>query len=306
MKKLFLFFNNYGESNATFDAINAIKCCKAECVFKPVNKIFRAIRRFHVHSGLPGIGFWLLDWKNHLDEIDICVCIASKYSPRILKYIKHKNKNIKCINYFWDPIPLSGYPVVDSKYFENWSFYINDTYEYVMKFNPQFFIHNAKLPETPTNYDIIYMGADRQGRYKGRTELIIKYYNLFNEMNIKSYIHYLTKSKEVPHEIRKDRHVTGKEAELVWAQGKAVLELVEPDVRWSTLRPLFALYNHKKLITNNPEIINEKFYSKENIFILGVDDISKLREFLDSDFVPVPDEIMRYYSVEQWCRRFEN
>ena len=83
-----------------------------------------------------------------------------------------------------------------------------------------------------------------------------------------------------------------------------VVDIVEKEIQWQTLRPLLALTNKKKLITNNVGIRNEKYYSPDNIFILGEDDSEKLKDFVNSDFVSIDPNDLNYYNASSWLSRF--
>ena len=71
-----------------------------------------------------------------------------------------------------------------------------------------------------------------------------------------------------------------------------------------TLRPLEALYFGKKLIVNSPDIINEMFYNPQNIFIWGKDNTDDLYDFIMSPYVPASQEVLNYYDINSWVRRF--
>ena len=71
-----------------------------------------------------------------------------------------------------------------------------------------------------------------------------------------------------------------------------------------TLRPLEALYFRKKLVTNFKDIKGENFYSKENIFILGDDDLSILKEFIESPFTEISQKILDQYTSKAWYQKF--
>lgn len=304
MNKLFLFFNDANNENVILDIISKYDGCSAECVLTPVNKILRCVRKLHFYSGLPGIGVWMRDWKEKLNEIDVCVCIASNYSPRILKWIKRKHMSIKCINYYWDVVSVSGYPVEDNELFENWSFNREDCNKYGMKYSPQFFAEDVRLNCNTLCYDITYVGADRNGRLKERAKLVSKYYRLFEESGIISFFYFVSNSDEVPQEIRKSELISEIEYYNICSKGRAILDLVESDIKWMTFRPLLALSNGIKLVTNNDNIVYEPFYRKENIFVLEKDEIGCLKEFIESDFLPYENGELDQYSVRNWCERF--
>ena len=98
---LFLFFNNPQNNNIFLEWFNRENGIRGECVFKPVGILCRIIRRFHLYSGLPGIGIWFYQWHKEIRPGKKIVCIASKYSPRILKWIKKKEPSVMLINYYW-------------------------------------------------------------------------------------------------------------------------------------------------------------------------------------------------------------
>ena len=78
------------------------------------------------------------------------------------------------------------------------------------------------------------------------------------------------------------------------------------DVTLSTkgisLRPMEALFFSKKLITNNPNIKQERLYHPDNVFIWGEDDITQLHNFVMKPFHPLPTDD-REWSYWQQSRR---
>ena len=76
---------------------------------------------------------------------------------------------------------------------------------------------------------------------------------------------------------------------------------------YNTENPLHwfvTITNYKSLFcSNNNTYI---FYNKNNIFILGEDKISRLNEFLYSDYSKIPNKIIDYYCFENWLQRIIN
>ena len=110
--------------------------------------------------------------------------------------------------------------------------------------------------------------------------------------------------KNRPFELKK--YLNEEEYYKVLMQSKAILDITEPGNEWLTLRPVEALYLGKKLITNNRFITEEKLYCKKNVFILGADPIGKLKDFIESGYEPMNQEIKDYYSALTWLNRFMN
>ena len=81
---------------------------------------------------------------------------------------------------------------------------------------------------------------------------------------------------------------------------KCVLDIVQRGQSGLTLRPIEALLNSKKLITDNVAVERYDFYDPRNIFILGKDDESRIKEFVDSPFVEVPESVIEKYEFGNW------
>ena len=89
------------------------------------------------------------------------------------------------------------------------------------------------------------------------------------------------------------------------SKSKSVLDIVADGQFGLTLRPLEALYFRKKLITNDKLIVERDFYRKENIFILGYDDIRDLKCFLNTPFEDINEEILEKYDFNRWISKFK-
>lgn len=81
---------------------------------------------------------------------------------------------------------------------------------------------------------------------------------------------------------------------------RCIIDIVQFNQYDITLRPLESLACKRKLITNNIHIKEYPFYSPNNIFIWGDDEINKLNIFLDSPFQDVDKEILEKYDINYW------
>ncbi|MCI9370210.1 MAG: hypothetical protein HFH65_07830 [Lachnospiraceae bacterium] len=297
---LILFFNNANEENLFLDLLNKYPQIESDCTFKWVNRFFRIIRRIHFKSNLPGTGIWLNKWKKDIYQKKCIICNATYYSPKILKWIRKKNSKVKLINYYWDIIEISKYPIKKSKDFSNWSFNKKDCIQYKMNYNPQFYLNTMYLSKVEVIYDIVYVGAEHVNRRK----ILEKYIELFKKMNLKYFLYLVTPCIKADFDIYHKEKLDEKNFNYIMSQGKAILEIIDAGFEWETQRPLLALSNNKKLITNNINIKREKYYSPDNIFILGSDNEKDLIGFLNKPFKTISADIMNYYNVEEWIQRF--
>ena len=69
-----------------------------------------------------------------------------------------------------------------------------------------------------------------------------------------------------------------------------------------TFRIFEAIGLHKKIITNNPDIINYDFYDPQNILIIDLKNIIIPTSFLTSKYNPIPIEIYRKYTLNTWVK----
>jgi hypothetical protein len=72
--------------------------------------------------------------------------------------------------------------------------------------------------------------------------------------------------------------------------------------RGLTFRVFEAMGFHKKLITNNPDIINYDFYDPQNILIIDENNINIPDSFLYSSYNPIPKKIYEKYTLTTWVK----
>jgi hypothetical protein len=57
---------------------------------------------------------------------------------------------------------------------------------------------------------------------------------------------------------------------------------------------------NRKIITANPYVNQYDFYNPNNILVLN-EDLSNLEQtFFETDYEPIPEEIYRKYTLENW------
>ena len=72
------------------------------------------------------------------------------------------------------------------------------------------------------------------------------------------------------------------------------------------MRVMEAIFFKKKLITNNKEILNAEFYNVSNYFVLGYDNLSDLRKWLDIPYNNINiEQYQEKYSVKKWYEQLK-
>ena len=186
--------------------------------------------------------------------------------------------------------------------YEVWSFDEKDCISYHMNYNQTMF-PAIPMKRIIRKYDVVYLGLD-----KGRFNYISDLDKRLQEIGINTFLKFFklngTKEEKNKYELNKYmEYPIFLQHEL---QGKAILEVVQKNQSSMTWRPLEAMYYGRKLITNYVAVKELSFYNKNNIFVLGEDDLNSIKEFLNSPFEKVSNEIIEEYIFYKWVQRFFN
>lgn len=183
------------------------------------------------------------------------------------------------------------------------SFDKGDCEKYSLLYGPQYisdaFIRNKKPLMIDT--DVFFAGKD-----KGRIKEILDIEKMLNELGLSTCFWILGEKRNKYNDIEKRKlmkqSVPYSKIIQQNQRSKAILEVMQKGQRGLTYRPIEALHLQKKLITNFVEIKNYDFYNKNNIFILGEDDLSNLKKFVNSPYEPIDLNIVKKYTFTGWLK----
>lgn len=266
------------------------------------NYLIRFLRKISFKKNLPIKTLFLGSWKNKLDYYDLIIIIRDPYGEELAKYINH-HSDVKVILYFMDPYNKSvfinkGYRHKNCVY----SSFEKETcnmYGYI--YNP-LFCFREHTEKTTDKRDVFFIGTN-----KGRLKEIIKLEKKFEELGLKSYFH-VCKSPGNLYDDEKNykykKKITYPELLEYARSSKALLELLPEGQYDMTLRGYEAYFLKKKLITNNVKVTDYAFYEKDNVFILGVDAIENLPDFLNKEYKEhiVPE--MEECEFGNWIKKY--
>ena len=267
--------------------------------FRSTNILGRILRRPSFPNDF--ISFWLEDWKTQLDKYESIIVFDNQYSKFILKYISKKiRKDQSLIMWYWNPVSLTQKYYTPADIFpitkNIWTFDPEDSKKYGLKFNTTFFSHDVRLPQMNIEYDVYFIGKN-----KGRETVLNQLENDFKNQKISSNIIIISDDKN---QQPKTNLISYQQNLENIAKSKVIIEILQKGQSGNSLRPLEAIFLKKKLITNNKFISNELFYDRDNIFILGDDSADDLLRFINTPFKEYPSEIIDYYTISSWLRRF--
>lgn len=255
-------------------------------IFTPQNIIFKILMKMNLANLMFG------KWIKNLNEYKYVILGENYYSFKISKYIKKYNKDIKIIMFFMNTINDDySYILNDSNIDEFWTFDKEDAIKYNINYNTQFYTNEIISTKTKIDNEVIYLGRD-----KGRNKILYELKNILDKNNITNNFFIINNEKDC---MKYDEYL-----QLVF-KSNCIVDINKENQIGLSLRPLESLFFEKKLITNNLDILNYKFYNSNNIFLLGYDNIHNLKEFVKSPYIPIDEEIVNYYSYKEWLNRFE-
>ncbi len=225
-------------------------------------------------------------------DADVLIVFDS-ISIEFLRWLKKHNPDKRIVLWYWNPAYLTIDPNKVPEGIEKWSYSQSDCEKYGMRFNTQFcFPERYSASEDPAEpiYDVLFVGTD-----KGRREAIESCRRMLDECGFRSFFRIVTQ--------RSDYIPYGRLIELT-QQSRCILDYCVQDDVGMSLRALEALLLSKKVITNNKMYVHEKYYHPQNVFILGIDDISRLKDFIESPLAEIDADTKRYYSFSEWINRF--
>ncbi len=300
MKNKILFIGNTDMNRTMFEGNRCVDCREGFWSHALLNRMMRRIR--------PLVGLSLSDWKRDLGSYGCVVISDQGYRNGMVPYLKKKDAKCRVIVYLRNSMmSIHSYKYkIDFEEIRNfgaelWSYNKNDCKEYGYRYNRQFF--NPYLPKRygcgQCDFDLVFLGDE-----KGRGSTLDRIYTLCTAQGIKTYFNIIGSTAGYNRNIG-NRFMPYKEyLQKIVARSRAVLDIVTEINYGLTLRPLEAVFFRKKLVTTYKEIKYEDFYKKENIFIIGEDRWSDLKDFIMSPYEEVDRKICERYTVASWYQTF--
>lgn len=229
------------------------------------------------------------------------------YHPSYFELIRKKAN--KLIAYQWDglvrfPHVIPLIPIFDKFYV----FDQEDTAQKgVSKWVTNFYFETPNEQPPKQLYDLYYIGVYVENRMEdillllgelnahdlnARVDLLIHHdFQIPSALAEVKGLHFITEAKSY------------EETLALSLTSKLLIDFVNKEHKGLSFRCFEALYFEKKIITTNPTIKNYDFYNPQNVFILGEDSIDRLKDFVTSEYVEVPEDIKAYYAFSNWMER---
>lgn len=290
-----------------------------EEVYKKVfsSKLYNKIRRRTPKWAYCYFGI-LNNWKYKLNSYDKIVILDSAYSRQIDFFLKSYRG--KAYFFMWN-VMHPDFELAENqmqlvyKGLKKYSYSRVDCKKHSIYFNTTMYIPKREylkdsfLNKKEWTYDVIFIGLVIRNRVDQLDDIL----NVFSKQKISFYIYGVEDKKKEKRNVKPanytlhDKYLSYEKYLKLLMESRAVLDVAKYDNEGDgiSLRAMESIFYHKKFITTNPQVKEEKFYNRKNVFIIGEDDEDTLKDFIMEPYEDIPKEIEDYYLVENWVDRFE-
>lgn len=210
--------------------------------------------------------------------------------------------------YNYDSVARVGMPTNYEKiYKEVFSFDDGDIKKYGFKHAPNF----NYISETPliTDDNLEHLAFTIQSIDYERMHILSKIADAFDLIGAYNYL-FLIKDK--PHrDVNKNIHFIDhykslNEVEKYTQNSKIIIDLIRVEQSGLSFRFYEAMAYQKKMITTNANVKNYDFYNPNNILVIDENHVEISKEFLESPYQPLPEEIYKKYTLDSWIKKVFN
>lgn len=310
-KKKLLYLNN-GKADALFYDCKLPDNLRVCNLYKNGNFFQKAVQRLVVKWHIPFYRFVFGDWYRQQVSYDVVVIEALRGKKNVVPILKRRFPESRIILWHWNKMFENSIRPEDSvcSGCELWSFDPEDCKKYNMKFNSQWYNINIRdkiLPKRRAGdvscaTDVFFVGAA-----KSRIGKLSYVKKVLEEAGLTTDFYVVGRETGDCAAGISVKHVSLPYEEILnrIEASSAILDITTEGQSGLSLRPLEALVFQKKLITDNSSIKNYKFYNKDNIFIIGGQTKpNELYDFVKAPFIPVDEEVVRFFGLERWLERF--
>ena len=248
--------------------------------------------------------------KNHQNgEFDyILICRGEAFTPQSITLFRNAFPGVKIILYFWDILRCAdlrnNIPYADKAF----SFDPDDVNNNEgLIFRPTFFVpdYEKSIPDISKENDIVFIGTLHSDRHKILKKIETSFshsgFNLFSYLYVPSIFVFIKDSIiKFPYiKLNKVRFnpISLNNTVKLLEKSKAILDINYTNQRSLSTRAFEAMAARVKYITTNPDVQTYDFYNPNNILVIDKDNANIPKQFLDTPFQPIPNEIMYKYSV---------
>ena len=249
------------------------------------------------------------------EQYDFVLAIVGRdIDPELFARFKEKQKKAKFILYIWDDLHITkkfNFDAISPYFDEIVSYCPQDSEKYGFRYRPTFYTNYYLYKGQKKQYQISMMGTSHSGRVNIWCNLINKY----NTFLSKTYLYLVCgtvkdllmgkiflKKQGLKSEDLHIFSVSLKDSAEIMMRSQITLDIPQTGQMGVTMRTYESIAAKTKLITTNPYVKDYDFYNPNNICIIDKDNPEVPKEFWDTPFEEVDEQIMEKYTVKQWVK----
>ena len=249
-----------------------------------------------------------LDKLGHQDQI--LVLNADTFDHSTLEYMKKYTNRL--ITFLYDN--LDRCPVQDKLHFFDKIYSFDDKdiekhgFERLTNYNYLPFLSQEK--QNPSE-DALYITSYDKKRIKQLDILSQKFEELRLKFDLyvigkKSWKNQLMKPFSKNKIVFTRKRINHENLPEFYKRTKVILDLMRENQYGLSFRVFEAMALEKKIITDNEKIKNYDFYNPNNILVLNKDFSNITKDFFETPYQSLPEEIYKKYTLEKWVERVFN
>ena len=261
----------------------------------------RIFRELHFRLNLPLKSIWYN--KENITDKEFIIVYEPLVIPDYMEWLKRKNSRSRIILSYINKVNARNNPAL---FKDEWCSKCTGDIEDSVKYGIHLYEGISYFRKYEVNkeipiYDIFYVGKD-----KGRLTELLQLEGQFHKLGLKTYFHIVPGRKWFykPNKIYKP-FMPYNQVLKTLGKTKSILHLLNGGQDGITIRVMEALVFEIKLITDNPKLMQYDFYNPNNIFVLGIDDMEELPEFLSKPYTPVQSKLFEkmYFEdmIQEMC-----
>lgn len=269
-----------------------IKCVKSYLSPSKCNRIKRLFTHKDYLADNPRL-------EDMVAQADIVILFDTRknYDEVASRIEKVCHPTIKLIFYSWNPITDSDAYTRLGKRWLKTTFSKGDAEKTGFIYVGSFYFKDKSTCHILPKQDGVFVGCD-----KGRKAELVNVKKIFEANGLTSKI-ILVDNRKALYDRRYSWRISYDKVCKYVEESRVIIEVLQNGQEGISLRVFESLFFEKKLITNNKSIVNYDFYNSKNIFILGMNDESKFRDFVHTPYVKMDEKIINQYKADNWLRK---
>lgn len=151
------------------------------------------------------------------------------------------------------------------------------------------------------DFDLVFVGAD-----KGRAEFLFELQRDLEGLGLSTDFHITADGRFSKRRSFYSKRMPYSEVLDLISRSRAILNVCDSRQLGATLRDYESIFTKTKLVTNNHNARNFRFYKPENVFILGEQPLSDLPYFLQTPFSPIDEVILQSCTLNAHLNQIYN